>query len=88
MNIFMFAMGLKFTELVTIRTVYGSLIKDSVTRFFVFGFLHQTTTPGLHRHVHKRCQMFFLTFRGVIQIRNSLSADEYTRESILIPYRR
>jgi hypothetical protein len=46
-------------------------------------FFRQTTSPGPNRHAQEPFRMFS-NIRGVIRIRNRLTGDEYTGESIRI----
>ncbi len=68
-----------FTTTQTLQKTY----RNSVTRFFVSGFLHQTPSPSPNRHAQDRFQIFS-NIRRVIRIRNRLPGDEYTGESIRI----
>ncbi len=65
---------------------YGGILKGQCHEIFHFSpvSVHQTTSP-CDRQVQKRFQIF-LNIRWVIHICNLLSCDEYTRESIRIPW--
>jgi hypothetical protein len=57
--------------------------RNSVTRFFVSKFFHQTTSPGPKRHAQEQLRIFS-NISGVISIRNRIPGDEYTGKSIEI----